>query len=386
MDKQQSQLITVTFQEGPLGVTLRRRSEDGVVFVHDIVEDSQAVNMDINIDDELWAIGQSEIGDVALDKDAWKELVESIRLSPRPLKAVWKRYDNDTEDSVYLNEVGEDMLPEQNENSSDEKITENLREPSCQIENSTFTSKTIGNAVSKIPPPKPPKSLKPTSLSQPASTSSDPTSSSSKTSSPTSISQPASVFSDPTSLPSKTSPPRPPQDLLTEGSISHQDLLTKGSIPHLSVVTPSSNLPDSSSAKTSPPRPPQESLAKGSITHLSVATPSSDLPDSTSDLAVADLSSRLVLKDKEKPSFANGFIAHSKKLIDNSINLVKDGRHIVRIGELEITSKASLAIFDKQNKRKFILLTDMLIVAIPSGNQLHVENMIDLQVCFVDVF
>jgi hypothetical protein len=315
MDKQQSQLVTVVFQDGPLGVTLRRRSEDGVVFVHDIVEDSQAVNMNINIDDELWAIGQSEIGDVALDKDAWKGLVEFIRFSPRPLKAVWKRYNNDEEDSVDLNEVGEDMLPEQNENSSDEETTVNLQEPSYQIEKSTSISKTIGNAVSKIPPPKPPKTLKPTTLSQPAST-----------------------FFEPTSSSSKASPPRPPQDLLTKGSSSR----------------------------------------------LSVATPSSDLPDSSSDLA--ELSSRLVLKDKEKSSFANGFIAHSKKSIDNPINLVKDGRHIVRIGELEITSKASLAIFDKQNKRKFILLTDTLIVAIPSGNQLQVENMIDLQVCFVDMF
>lgn len=307
MDKNQSQLITVIFQDGPLGVTLRRRSKDGVVFVHDIIENSQAVNMNINIDDELWAIGQSEIGDVALDKDAWKGLVEFIRFSPRPLKAVWKRYSNETEDSIELDEVGEEILPEQNEDSSNGEITVNLQEALLKKEKNVSS---IRNAVSKIPPPKPSKFLKPTS-------------------------EPSSTF------------------------------------PH----------PSSSSFKTSTPRSIENIRTKESISRLSVSSPSSDLLDSSSELA--ELSSRLVLKDKEKSKFANGFIAHSKRSIDNSIDLVKDGRQIVRIGELEITSKASLAIFDKQNKRQFILLTDTLIVAIPIGNQIQVENMIDLQVCFV---
>lgn len=299
----ESQFITVIFQDGPLGVTLRRRAKDGVVFVHDIVDNSQAVNMNINIDDELWAIGQSEIGDVALDKDAWKGLVEFIKFSPRPLKAVWKRYSN-TEETVDVTEAFEDVHSKKNEESSDEEVTVQLQEPLHKTVKDSSIGKT--KAISKTPPPKPFK--------------------------PTSLSQPSSNLSDPASLSGKLSPLQTSQTFITKDN-----------------------------SNQSP-----------------VRTTSYDSSDCTDDLT--ELSSRLVLKDKEKSSFATGFIASSKKIADNSVNLVKDGRQFVRKGELEITSKASLAIFDKQNKRQFILLTDILIVAIPLGTQLQVENMIDLQV------
>jgi hypothetical protein len=274
-------LVNVVFGEGALGVTLRRRPQDGVVFVYDIVENSQAVNMDINIDDELWAIGDSEIGDVALDKEAWNGLVQYIKFSPRPLKAVWKRLERsrpDTPDSDIIdsNQVDTSNL-NQYEESEDEEITIGLQQTSFHKEKIVKES--------KVGPPKPPKPFK--------------------------------------------------------------------------------------------PKNPFES------NDISIDEPIS-LSSSDGDSDLVKLSSRLVLKEKEKSTFASGFSSIAKRNTDSTviaINLVKDGRQILKIGDLETTSKAALAMWTTQNKRQFILLTDILIVAIPMGPTLQIENMIDLQVC-----
>jgi ankyrin repeat protein len=83
--------IETFFAEGPLGVTLRRRPDDGIVFIHEIIPDSQAVNLDVSPLDELWAIGDSEVGETPLDKDAWNGLISFIKNSSRPLRIVWRR-------------------------------------------------------------------------------------------------------------------------------------------------------------------------------------------------------------------------------------------------------------------------------------------------------
>eukprot|EP01035_Chromulina_nebulosa_P018876 gene18876-24667_t len=67
-----SEIIETHFIDGPLGVTLRRRLEDGIVFVYDIVPNSQAINLDVQPNDELWAVGDSVLGLTPLDKQAWK--------------------------------------------------------------------------------------------------------------------------------------------------------------------------------------------------------------------------------------------------------------------------------------------------------------------------
>ena len=251
-------LISVVFNDGPLGVTLRRRAEDGIVFVFDIVDDSQAVMMDIEIGDELWAIGQSEIGDVALDKEAWNGLVQYIKFSPRPLKATWKRRPSSSLDG---------SLPDDDSSPQEEVEQESEAQEIAQRKIEYNSEKAT---ESKHAPQKPPKS-------------------------------------------SKQAPP---------------------------------NL-------------------------------------SNDDSDILELSAKLVLKDKEKPSFANGFatIAGKKNTENSAINLVKEGRRILKMGELETTSKAALAMWATQNKRMFILLTDLLIIATPIGQTLQVENMIDLQVC-----
>jgi hypothetical protein len=85
------QFIEVFFVEGPLGVTLRRRPDDGIVFIHEIIPDSQAVNLNVQPMDELWAVGDSEIGETPLDKDAWNGLINFIKTSSRPLRLVLHR-------------------------------------------------------------------------------------------------------------------------------------------------------------------------------------------------------------------------------------------------------------------------------------------------------
>jgi ankyrin repeat protein len=86
-----SRLVQVFFQEGQLGVTLRRRVEDGVVYVHELVPNTQGVLLDIELGDELWKVGDSLIGTTSLDKEAWQALVQYIKACPRPLAVTWRR-------------------------------------------------------------------------------------------------------------------------------------------------------------------------------------------------------------------------------------------------------------------------------------------------------
>jgi len=71
--------VTTLFQEGPLGVNLHRRPADGIVTVIEIVANSQAVNLDIKVGDEIWAIGTNEIGHKFLDRETWTSLVDNIK-------------------------------------------------------------------------------------------------------------------------------------------------------------------------------------------------------------------------------------------------------------------------------------------------------------------
>ena len=251
-----SHLISVIFEDGPLGVTLRRRADDGVVFVFDIVADSQALGMDIEIGDELWAIGMSEIGDVALDKEAWNGLVQYIKFSPRPLKAIWRR---------LKKPVDETSIAEDAQEKTDQAFEQ---EKSVQQNPPRSTESVVSTLPEKVsPPPKPPK-----------------------------------------------------------------------------------------------PR-------RMSSSHLL-------------DNDLVELSARLIPKDKEKPSFAKGFTSTARRSTDTTtMNLVKEGRKILKMGELETTAKSAIAIWATQIKRVFILLTDIIIIATPVGQLLQVEHMIDLQVC-----
>lgn len=85
------ELVETLFDEGSLGVVLRRRQDDGLAFIADINQDSQAKDRDVRINDELWSIEDLTLGDQFLDKATWDGLVELIKSSSRPVKLVWRR-------------------------------------------------------------------------------------------------------------------------------------------------------------------------------------------------------------------------------------------------------------------------------------------------------
>jgi ankyrin repeat protein len=85
------EFVETFFGEGSLGVVLRRRAEDGIVFVHEIIPESQAVHINVLPGDELWTVGDSEIGQTPLDKEAWNGLIAFIKQSNRPLRMIWHR-------------------------------------------------------------------------------------------------------------------------------------------------------------------------------------------------------------------------------------------------------------------------------------------------------
>lgn len=49
-------IVTVAFQEGTLGVTLKRR-DDGRVYIERVLANAQAIDSQLSRDDELWTIG-----------------------------------------------------------------------------------------------------------------------------------------------------------------------------------------------------------------------------------------------------------------------------------------------------------------------------------------
>lgn len=59
--------------------------------MYEILPGSQAVNLDVQSGDELWGVGDTEIGNTPLDKDAWNGLIQFIKNSSRPLRVIFKR-------------------------------------------------------------------------------------------------------------------------------------------------------------------------------------------------------------------------------------------------------------------------------------------------------
>lgn len=90
-EPEDSVLVPTFFQDGPLGVNLHRREADGIVEVTEIFPNSQATSLDVKVGDEVWSIGNIEIGRQHLDKEAWQGLVEYIKQGSRPIQVTWNR-------------------------------------------------------------------------------------------------------------------------------------------------------------------------------------------------------------------------------------------------------------------------------------------------------
>lgn len=136
-----SKLVKVQFGEGPLGVTLRRRTEGGVAYVFHIIPDSQATNLDVLEGDDLWAVGSMLLKEDPIEKDGWSNLINFIKSSERPVTMWFRRrlkedeaddsasesQDETTEEvEVDKKEVGAEVL--ENENHDDSACAEEEEE------------------------------------------------------------------------------------------------------------------------------------------------------------------------------------------------------------------------------------------------------------------
>ena len=86
----QDELVNVTFGDGPLGLILKRK--EGVVFIENIQDGTQACHLDVQKNDELWSLcDQQQIGGgEPLTKARWDELVSLMR-DMRPLSLRLRR-------------------------------------------------------------------------------------------------------------------------------------------------------------------------------------------------------------------------------------------------------------------------------------------------------
>ena len=300
-------LVSVSFEEGPLGVTLRRNA-DGVVFVFAIVEGTQAVNMDIRAGDELWSIGESLIEDTRIDKEAWDALVQYIKHASRPLKATWVRKNDETDMEeerhtrkisveTLENEHHHDVDSEREDEDDDEDDDDDDEDEEFAIDLNGIDS--LINEVTITAPP------------------------------PSRRDQSDDHIPTPRRMSSTTS----------------------------------------NSSSTPEPRPESPPLCD---------------PD------LIDLANRLVLKDKDTQSVVSVFNSLTRRRAATSdaaaVAFIKEGRRVLKTGELTTTSKGAISLFNAQTKFFFFLMTDILVVATPisgpKGQKMYqVEDVIDLLVC-----
>ena len=121
-----SDLVQVIFDDGPLGVTLRRRN-NGTVYVHDRVAGSQAMDLDIVNLDELWQVGEHLVAFDKIDSERWTELIEYIKVKERPLLIVFRRDNGDVGVQERVGDIGASTstnAEKEKDNESDEEITE----------------------------------------------------------------------------------------------------------------------------------------------------------------------------------------------------------------------------------------------------------------------
>ena len=298
-------MIHVIFGDGPLGVTLRRHN-NGTVFVYGIVAGTQAENLDIEVNDELWSVGDSAIEDTPLDKDAWDGLVQYIKHASRPLKSTWVR--KQTKANSYDND-GDDR---------------HCRSP--KVARPSFAS-------------------------------------------------PADAQQHHHDVDSENDD----DDDEDDDDDDVEEEISLAIDLHAATSTSTQSVDDN----------PQD-LGTSPSTRQSAASPTSEVADCDPDLI--DLANRLVLKDKEQGGVAGVFSSFRRQPKTNDTTaaslFIKEGRKIVKSGELTTTSKGAIALFNAQSKLNFFLLTDILVVgtekAVSGKKMYQVEDVIDLQACKIE--
>jgi ankyrin repeat protein len=137
--------------------------------------------------------------------------------------------------------------------------------------------------------------------------------------------------------------------------------------------------------KSVPSPPPQQQQVQqqreGSVSPP--PAPKSDEP-SAEYLALKNALVRLIIKDKETGVFGGGSSVAKKPAFPDPMSFLKEGRKLVKQGDLAIETKSNSIWSRAPNKRRLTLLSDTLIISIPqSGNVAALEYVIDLQICKV---
>jgi hypothetical protein len=124
--------VETFFEEGSLGVTLKRRTDDGVVYISEIVANSQAINMDVQPGDELWIAADQDIGGEFIDQEAWRGLVNFIKVSHRPLRLVWRRLKNQNFVPVPPHVTPPPPAPQEQQVPAERRLSQQQQQPSPQ--------------------------------------------------------------------------------------------------------------------------------------------------------------------------------------------------------------------------------------------------------------
>ena len=113
--------------------------------------------------------------------------------------------------------------------------------------------------------------------------------------------------------------------------------------------------------------------------------------DAECDPELIDLANRLIMKDKDGLGGGSGVASVFSSLTRRrpaasdaaAVAFVKEGRRVLKTGELTTVSRGALALFNAQAKVHFFLMTDILVVASAASGKkgmFVVEEVIDLQV------
>jgi ankyrin repeat protein len=320
-------IVEVFFEEGPLGVTLHRKS-DGKVIVFEILDGSQAVNMDLVDGDELWGVGDRIVGDTPIDKARWQEIVEFIRKSERPLRVQFKRW-LEVVEHRRIESTGTDLSPAP-------------ASPTCFNEESRTMSGS--RSVSQGDP-------------RERTESNDLGIYRSHSNSETDIAVPAA----------RSTSPKDDSGNGRKSSPEGGDENNSSSIEGRAV----------------------EGVQSEEEADDEEDYDEHEDDEETRMNTLVSIASTLVLKEKDKSSSGIagffGLRSSDKQSTTQSAQefLVKPGRYLLRSGSMSIDCKTSASVWNSGSLqvKQFYLFNDIFIIASPTNSNYQVEHMLDLHTC-----
>eukprot|EP00603_Paraphysomonas_imperforata_P007992 CAMPEP_0114430546 /NCGR_PEP_ID=MMETSP0103-20121206/10098_1 /TAXON_ID=37642 ORGANISM="Paraphysomonas imperforata, Strain PA2" /NCGR_SAMPLE_ID=MMETSP0103 /ASSEMBLY_ACC=CAM_ASM_000201 /LENGTH=1336 /DNA_ID=CAMNT_0001599999 /DNA_START=113 /DNA_END=4123 /DNA_ORIENTATION=- len=333
-----SSLLTCMFEEGALGMTLKRRTS-GVIYIATVEDNTQAASQLLTPGDTLWSIGSKMVGNVAVDKAGWGELVSYIKQTPRPIEMVFQRAPSTTFDAKQEEIKQEEAALEKEECSS-------TRSAYSLVDYPTATPTAAREGVK----PRPPSPSTPMSLQ---------------------------------SMPSMTNSSGSLQSMDTTATCSTGGVLVQSTQQNEDTEIPSERSGD-------------DKLEENEYTGCDEET---DIERSI----VEDLSKQLIFKNVDSSPSAptgkgwrssilggrgGGRPKSGKAPTKPSFQLVQDGRRLAFEGQLLLLSKR--ALWQVKIPKMLYLFNDILIVAVPSAsstggdNKYVVEQVIELMTCKIN--